>query len=44
MAESVLGGPRPRGLIFRALGIERPDSTKDDGDALILFRPDQYET
>jgi hypothetical protein len=44
MAENVLDGPRPRGLIFRALSIERPDFAKDDGDALILFRPDQYET
>jgi hypothetical protein len=44
MAENVLDGPRPRGLIFRALSIERPDSAKDDGDALILVRPDQYET
>jgi hypothetical protein len=43
MAENVLDGPRPRGLIFRALSIERPDFAKDDGDALILFRPDQYE-
>jgi hypothetical protein len=30
-----------RSLIFRTWSINRPENAKDDGDALILVRPDQ---
>jgi hypothetical protein len=41
MAENLLNGPRPRDRRFRVLSVRRPNSAKDDGDALIFFRPDQ---
>jgi hypothetical protein len=41
MAKNLFTGPRPRGQRFRVLSVRRPNSAKDDGDALIFFRPDQ---